>query len=442
MASGFSRRVLGRFSRRHYYYAFGGLGASATTYAFRSSRTDGDSGRVEETSFGSQPGVSRVDRVCIPSNSPCEDQMTSLSIPSSDWSFWGIYDGHVGPQTSRLLERDLIPNVVDRLHDLYDQKPKPETSDIHDAFKKACLDLDDEIVNQSAALVRAQPEGSPRMTLAASVLQAARAGSCALVAFYEANLRRLHVAVVGDSRAVLGRPHKTADGKTVYDLHVLSLDQNAKNPAEAARLLAAHPDEANLMNQEKGRLLGWGITRAFGDGVMKWSKELQTWMDKEILGDRPRPTLLTPPYFTAEPEVTTIEVQPGDFMVMASDGMWDQLTSEEAVGLVGKWIERWGSDNTRQMSFWSEEVGQLVHDGPGFDRTDLPVKITDDETVYRRWDVKKKFTNVDSLNAASHLARNALGGANRDLHDALVGTPAPRAHHIRDDISIYVVFFD
>ncbi|KAJ7063725.1 phosphatase 2C-like domain-containing protein [Mycena amicta] len=362
--------------------------------------------------------------------------MTTHSVPSKAWSFWAIYDGHSGPQTSTLLEKRLIPSILEKLRDLYGQTKSPENEPIHNVFKTVFVDLDDEIVNKSAALVSAQPEGAPRMTLAASILQAAHAGSCALVAFYESNVCRLHVAVLGDSRAILGRPRQTAEGKTVYDLRVLSIDQNTKNPAEAARLTAAHPDEPALMDREKGRLLGWGITRAFGDGKMKWSRELQTWMEKEVLGDKPRPVLLTPPYFIAEPEVTTIEVQPGDFMIMASDGMWDALTNEDAVGLVGAWIERWGTSVVR-----SAPAVPAVD--AGIDRKDLPVEITDDETMYRWHEgIKKRFTNEDSFNVASHLARNALGGANRDFHDALLATPAPRSRRLRDDISVFVVFFD
>jgi pyruvate dehydrogenase phosphatase len=39
-----------------------------------------------------------------------------------------------------------------------------------------------------------------------------------------------------------------------------------------------------------------------------------------------------PPYFTAEPEITTTEVQPGDCVVLATDGLWDCLTTEELMG--------------------------------------------------------------------------------------------------------------
>ncbi|KAJ6567067.1 phosphatase 2C-like domain-containing protein [Mycena capillaripes] len=344
------------------------------------------------------------------------------------WSFWSVYDGHVGPQTAWHLETHLLPNLTESLYAIYSSGTQPQTEAIHNTIKNVFLSLDDEIVTRSAQFLVEQPEGTPLRTMAARLLRTARAGSCALVAFYDDNIRTLHVSVTGDSRAILGRPRKTEDGKTIYDVHVLSVDQNGKNPAEVARLSADHPDE-KLFN-ERGRYLGWGLTRSFGNGVMKWSKELQTFMQEKCLGDKPRATLLTPPYFTALPEITTTAIEPGDFMVMASDGLWDCLTNEEVVGLVGLWLKR--KNGADALNFGEEEI---------IERADLPVELKDDKTHYSNWNVKKRFVNVDS-NVARHLARNALGGADRDLHVALLSTPAPRARYFRDDVSAIIVFFE
>ncbi|KAJ7615119.1 phosphatase 2C-like domain-containing protein [Mycena rosella] len=357
------------------------------------------------------------------------------------WSFWSIYDGHVGPQTASVLESLLLGNLAQALSALYRDGKLPETESIHSTFKRVFLALDDEMVVKPAQLIFELPEGAPIKTLAAVALQAARAGSCALVSFYEANVRRLHVAVVGDSRAVLGRRRETADGKTVYDVHVLSVDQTGRNPAEAARLAAAHPDEALVTGS---RVLGWGISRSFGNGVMKWSRELQTTMQERVLGDKPRTTLLTPPYFTAEPEMTTTAIEPGDFMVMGSDGLWDCLSNEEVVGLVGVWLARRDRDRDAGGApsiIGEEEVMKRADSEEVIERVDLPVELKDNKTHYATWNVKKRFVNVDT-NAAAHLARNALGGADTDLHHALLTLPAPRARYFRDDLSAIVVFFE
>ena len=36
---------------------------------------------------------------------------------------------------------------------------------------------------------------------------------------------------------------------------------------------------------------------------------------------------------------TKIEPGQGDFVVLATDGLWEMLTNEEVVGLVGQWLE-------------------------------------------------------------------------------------------------------
>ncbi|KAJ7237747.1 phosphatase 2C-like domain-containing protein [Mycena haematopus] len=364
-------------------------------------------------------GVHRVDSVFWPCNYPSEDVLTSMYVRPMSWSFWSVYDGHVGPQAAWHLEKQLLPNLVESLHALYSkEEQQPQTEAIHSAIKNVFVSLDDDIVNKSAQLIVEQPKGTPIKALAARVLQVARSGSCALVAFYDTNVRTLHVSVVGDSRAILGRPRKTEDGKTKYDVLVLSV----------ARLSADHPDEKLF---DGARFLGWGVSRAFGNGVMKWSKELQTLMEKNCLGSKPRTTLLTPPYFTAMPEITTTAIEPGDFMVMASDGMWDCLTNEEVVGLVGLWLERNANNDGVPLLGDSEE--RII------ERADLPVDLTDDKTHYAYWDVKKRFVNVDS-NVARHLARNALGGADTDLHAALLSTPAPRARNLRYVLVLLWIF--
>lgn len=72
---------------------------------------------------------------------------------------------------------------------------------------------------------------------------------------------------------------------------------------------------------DKGRVLGWGMTRAFGDVAHKWSRKNQEWLHEEFWGDRVRENIKTPPHFTAEPEITTTEVQQGVFVVLAADGL-------------------------------------------------------------------------------------------------------------------------
>ena len=79
-------------------------------------------------------------------------------------------------------------------------------------------------------------------------------------------------------------------------------------------------------------------TRAFGDARYKWSKEIQ-WVLSEYGFRKPSPILHTPPYVTACPVVTTVEINPENdsFLILATDGLWDEISSESAVDFVAKY---------------------------------------------------------------------------------------------------------
>src|SRR5690606_16587843 len=116
--------------------------------------------------------------------------------------------------------------------------------------------------------------------------------------------------------------------------------QTGGNADEAARLRKEHPDERYVVRN--GRVLG-GLepTRAFGDASYKWTREISEKLKQHFFARTPSSILKTPPYVTAEPVITTTKISPekGDFVVMATDGLWEMLTNEEVVGLVGKWLE-------------------------------------------------------------------------------------------------------
>jgi len=243
----------------------------------------------------------------------------------------------------------------------------------------------------------------------------------------------------------------------IHETHHLSVDQNPKKPAEAARLSALHPGEPEFFN--KNRVLGWAPTRAFGDGMMEWSLELQQRLHEDFLGDRPRDVCKTPPYFTAEPVITTTEgVRKGDFAVFASDGLWDSL-SEEIVRLIYLWLEKNGVEkpigipgggkvtillpmdkskvNPNDWPAISGDPAKALSSLPSAEAeatlpSKLPVIYPSDYKdaallMYKYWHREKKFVCED-LNVAIHLVRNALGGGNLDFS--------------RDDITVSVAFCD
>lgn len=403
----------------------------------------------------------RYDVVQIPSNDPIEDDHiekivevpgnTAATEPgrtSSDWMFWGVFDGHAGWTTSAKLRETLVQYVARELNAAYKaalQDPKlnvPSADSVDAAMKSGFLKLDHEIVNESVQKV--MKAGSKNV--AAELLAPALSGSCALLSFYDSRSKELRVACTGDSRAVLGR--RGASGK--WTATALSTDQTGGTPSEDARLRAEHPNEPYVT--ANGRILG-GLepSRAFGDAVYKWSKEVQDKMKSQFFGRSPSKYLKTPPYVTAEPVVTTTKIEPtkGDFVVMATDGLWEMLDNEEVVGLVGQWLESQASANKTSNStanswlsswFSSQKASQLPiehHDAKENGGQRAPIR-------QQQWGVESgndaRFV-VEDKNAATHLVRNALGGKDKDQLSALLTLPSPYSRRYRDDLTVQVIFF-
>ncbi|ROT43523.1 phosphatase [Sodiomyces alkalinus F11] len=405
-------------------------------------------------------GVVRYDLVQLPSNNPIEDDHDEkiVEVPSrmegasnaesSDWMFWGVFDGHAGWTTSAKLRQTLISVVANQLNETYKAAPgmSPAAEAIDKAIKAGFTKLDDEIVHQSVEKVLK----SGSKTLAAELLQPALSGSCALLSFYDSRSKLLRVACTGDSRAVLGR--RSESGK--WTATALSVDQTGSNPDEVARMRKRHPGEDEVIKH--GRVLG-GLepTRAFGDATYKWSRDISTRLRNAFFGRTPSPRLKTPPYVTAEPVVTTTKIEPenGDFLVMASDGLWEMLTNEEVVGLVGKWIETHGisgsgsgsSGPSNMESVWAKIFGsskqaQLPIEQGGDNAADgqkTPIRV-------QQWglspDASGRFVVKDE-NVATHLVRNALGGKNEEQVCSLLTLPAPFSRRYRDDLTVQVIFF-
>ena len=349
-----------------------------------------------------------------------------------------------GWPTSAKLRQVLISFVARELNQTYKTAltdptvniPTPEAIDA--AIKQGFIRLDHEIVHESVEKVIK----SDTKRAAAELLAPALAGSCALLSFYDSRSKLFRVACTGDSRAVLGR--KSASGK--WTATALSEDQTGGTPSEEARLRAEHPNEPYVVRN--GRILGsLEPSRAFGDASYKWSKETQERVKQQFFGRAPSPLLRTPPYVTAEPIITTTKVDPGkgDFVVMATDGLWEFLSNEEVVGLVGQWLE-------------SQPKVSASASGPSWPKSwfgsgsqGLPVEIQkgDHAGLGQRGPIRRyssastdnqRFV-VEDKNAATHLVRNALGGKDRDMVSALLTLPSPYSRRYRDDLTVEVIFF-
>ncbi|KAL9120564.1 MAG: hypothetical protein Q9187_002882 [Circinaria calcarea] len=380
-------------------------------------QNDADAKLREEEASAKPPeelGVSQYDVVRVPSNLPVEDDLVhaALTITGEGGNdrtvmFWGVFDGHEGWEMSTKLRISLMDYVSHELEVAYQTSPvegiqEAVTKAIETAFEK----LDNDVINAGAAAVQA----SLPLSEALSFLTLAYAGSCALLGIYDAISCLLRVACVGDSRAILS--HRKEDG--TWETAALSADQNLDNSSEASRLREEHPNEPDMIQDDA--VLGMFITRGFGDGRWKYSTEIQKMMKDNYFARGPRPGSLTPPYLIAKPVV-----QPGkDFMILASDGLWDRMKSEQAVLLVGKWLDKKAKreSGVKQVPRQNTYLQQIA--------SGLPLR-----SQVAWWEVHAESITVVDVNAATHLARNALGGADEELFHGMLTFRAPFSRNIR-----------
>ena len=138
--------------------------------------------RKNEESFlvGRGKGVVRYDLVTLPSNDPIEDDHAEKIVevpntvaatdgaPSSDWMFWGVYDGHSGWTTSAKLRQVLISFAARELNATYraalsnKASPFPSSAAIDAALKSAFVKLDNEICLDSVNKLTKNPEQETR----------------------------------------------------------------------------------------------------------------------------------------------------------------------------------------------------------------------------------------------------------------------------------------
>ncbi|KAJ2975255.1 hypothetical protein NQ176_g5616 [Zarea fungicola] len=108
---------------------------------------------------------------------------------------------------------------------------------------------------------------------------------------------------------------------------------------------------------------------------------------------------------------------------MASDGLWDVISNENAVACVSQWLKQKAKSGPKRV----------IGAGSNWDY---------DENGYASYKATPEYFAIEDLdNAAVCLLKNALGGTRRDMVQGLLTTPAPVSRNIRDDITIQVIFF-
>lgn len=254
--------------------------------------------------------------------------------------------------------------------------------------------------------------------------------------------RTLYVANAGDVRAVLGRESPSGGD---FEAVALSIDHDAHNPAERARMFQEHPGEEEVVLKNDRVLGGLQPLRSFGDSIYKWT---QTVTDTIRAGMQAGPSkpyakrarssrqIVTPPYVTARPEVVKHELGERDrFMVLATDGLWESMSNEQVVEFVGK-VYREQICPAGKSIVEKDAVPTMIKSGEN-----AATAVLRQSLVHRypqdKWDAALHYILSIPAPYCRNVRYACCGGKS-----ARVGTFHARLYIYSDDITITVVFFD
>ncbi|KAJ4709018.1 Protein phosphatase 2c [Melia azedarach] len=211
--------------------------------------------------------------------------------------FFGVYDGHGGSQVANYCH--------DRIHSALAEEIELVKKCLSSgSVKDSCQEQWKKVFTYCFVKVDAEVGGKMNEEPVAPET----VGSTAVVAVICSS--HIIVANCGDSRAVLCR------GKEPI---ALSVDHKPNREDEYARIEAAG-----------GKVIQWNGHRVFG--VLAMSRSI---------GDR-----YLKPWIIPDPEVTFLpRAREDECLILASDGLWDVMTNEEACELARKRILLWHKKN-------------------------------------------------------------------------------------------------
>lgn len=208
-----------------------------------------------------------------------DSHVVFLNLPISGMDYFAVFDGHGGPLVARIAGK--------MTHELFDGLTKDGT-DPSVALPRAFIKFDEYLAKETT------PDESGATGCTANVVVLNHAA------------KKIFCANAGDARAVLCR-----NGKAIP----LSSDHRPSNPSERARITAS-----GSMVSEDDRVEGLlAVSRAFGDFDFKQASSLPP--QKQAV--------------TSMPDVTVNHLTQDDqFIILACDGIWDCMTSQEVVTFV------------------------------------------------------------------------------------------------------------
>jgi protein phosphatase 2C family protein 2/3 len=192
-------------------------------------------------------------------------------------------------------------------------------------------------------------------------------GSTACVVLLRSSI--LITANTGDSRAVIGRSNKGT-----YKPIDLSIDQNPDSPGEMERIInlggfVSPPPEQGLSARvwlDQGYTkVGLAMSRSIGDYAVKSVGVI------------------------ADPVVSTYKINERDeFMIIATDGVWEFISSQDAVNIVASSLKN-GSGASGACQVLIEAAAAQWHQNEGNYRDDITAMVI-------HWKGMEKYLSLDS----------------------------------------------
>ncbi|CAH8252641.1 unnamed protein product [Arabidopsis lyrata] len=232
----------------------------------------------------------------------------SPSLPYLTSHFFGVYDGHGGAQVADYCHDRIHSALAEEIERIKEELCRRNTGEgRHVQWEKVFVDcylkVDDEVKGK---INRPVVGSSDRMVLEA--VSPETVGSTAVVALVCSS--HIIVSNCGDSRAVLLR------GK---DSMPLSVDHKPDREDEYARIEKAG-----------GKVIQWQGARV--SGVLAMSRSI---------GDE-----YLEPYVIPDPEVTFMpRAREDECLILASDGLWDVMSNQEACDFARRRILAWHKKN-------------------------------------------------------------------------------------------------
>ncbi len=235
-------------------------------------------------------------------------QDASFSFDCDEYSCWGVMDGHgtKGHVVTSFLKEEM-PRILQEKLALMNENSHVSTDE-----SAALQDFEDKLVTLAKAEPMTNNASTPIERLLTQTFHqthvnmmsdpnvpAGRSGTTCIVCLLDTTMRKLHVATVGDSRAILWNVKDD-----VQEIKVIAQETTTAAPMEVARIRQCEGRVDGAGNVFYGPV-GIAMTRALGDAVMLRAGVIPT------------------------PIINTLELKGGDNrIVVATDGVFDVMSND------------------------------------------------------------------------------------------------------------------